>query len=163
LKAALMRKHKSIPFYIVYFCLTLIIGSSLFALLWQPSFEHGVISIKIMDSYVGYNLWGFLISVLLLLAFIYFFIRTFNSSVKQKTSYVIALVAGVIFILLLDHITYGWTSYPPLSPLGIKQLTAEKYDQILLSIKGIVAIAIAFLLFRWYKQKNNAANTGLPK
>lgn len=158
-----MRKRKSITFYIIYFCLALIIGGSLFALLWQPGFEYGVISIKIMDSYVGYNLWLFLTSVLLLITFIYFFTRVFRSSAKQTTAFIIALVAGVIFIVLLDHITYGWTSYPPLSSLGRSQLTAEKYSLILLSVKGIIAIAIAFLLLRWSKLKNNDANPSLPK
>lgn len=158
-----MRKRKPIPFYIVCFCLTLIIGSSLFALIWQPSFEHGVISIKIMDSYVGYSLWGFVTSVLLLLAFIYFFAKTFRPSVKQKTVTIAALIAGVLFIFLLNQITYGWTSYPPLSSLGRSQLTVEKYNLILLSIQSIIAIAMAFLLFRWYRLKNNAANTGLSK
>src|ERR1044071_9623093 len=113
-----MRKPKTIPFYVVCFCLTLIVGSSLVALIWQPGFEQGIISIKIMDSYVGYNLWGFLTSVLLLLAFIYSFAKTFCSSAKQKATIITALVAGVLFIFLLNHITYGWTSYWPLTSLN---------------------------------------------
>jgi cytochrome bd-type quinol oxidase subunit 2 len=158
-----MRKRKSIPFYIVYFCLALIAGSSLFAVLWQPSFEDGIISIKIMDSYVAYNLWGFLASVLLLAIFIYFTIRICRSSKRDKPAFFTALTAAFIFIFLLNYITYGWTSYPPLAPLGLKQLTAEKYNQILLVIKGIVVTAIAFLIFRWFKLKADAANTSFVK
>lgn len=154
-----MRKRKSIPFYIVCFCLTLIIGSSLFALIWQPGFEHGFMSIKIMNSYVSYNLWGLLTSVLLLSAFIYSFAKTFHSSKKQKTAFITAFVTGVLFISLLNHITYGWTSYPPLSSLGKNQLTVEKYNTILISVQSIIAVAMAFLLFRWYKLKINAANS----
>jgi cytochrome bd-type quinol oxidase subunit 2 len=153
-----MRKRKSIPFYIVCFCLALIIGSSLFAVLWQPSFEHGIISIKIMDSYVAYNLWGFLGSVVLLVIFMYFTIRVCRFQKRDKPAFFTALLAGFIFIFLLDYITYGWTSYPPLAPLGIKQLTAEKYNLILLVIKGIVIAAIAFLIFKWFKLKTDAAN-----
>jgi len=141
-----MRKRKSIPFYIVCFCLALIAGSSLFAVLWQPSFEHGIISIKIMDSYVAYNLWGFLASVLLLAIFIYFTVRICRTPRRDKLSFFTALTAGFVFIFLLNYITYGWTSYPPLAPLGFKQLTAEKYSQILLVIQGIVVGVIAFLI-----------------
>lgn len=160
---ASMRKRKSISFYIVCFCLTLIVVSSLYALLWQPSFEYGVISIKIMDSYVAYNLWGFLISVLLLIIFIYFFLRICLLPRRDKPAFITALLAGVIFIFLLDNITYGLTSYPPLASLGMCQLTADKYNLILVFIKSILILAIAFLLFRWYKLKNNAANGNFPK
>ena len=163
IEVALMKKRKSISYYIVWFCVTLIIGSSLFALIWQPSFEHGVISIKIMDSYVGYNLWGFLTSLLLLLAFVYFFIKSFRSSTKLKSVTIAALLSGVLFIFLLGQITYGWTSYPPLSSLGQSQLTRERYNLLVLSIQGILIIAMIFLLFRWYREKDNADNTSLPK
>ena len=116
-----------------------------------------------MDSYVAYNLWRFLTSVLLLITFIYFFGKTLHSSSSHKLSFIIALLAGVVFILLLDHITYGWTSYPPLSVFGKNQLTAEKYNLVLLFIKIIIAIAIAFLLFRRYKLKSDGVDKGLPK
>ena len=153
-----MRKRKSIPFYIVCFCLALIAGSSLFALLWQPGFEQGIITIKIMDSIVAFHLWRFFASVLLLLIFIYFFVKTYRYPKKEKPAFVTALSAGLIFILLLDHITYGWTSYPSLAPLGIRQLTLEKYNLVRSVIKSIIVIAIAFLLFRWYKPANNSAH-----
>lgn len=135
----------------------------MFAMLWQPSFEHGIISIKIMDSYVAYNLWGFLASVLLLVIFICFTIRICRSQRRDKAAFFTALIAGFVFIFLLNFITYGWTSYPPLAPLGIKQLTAEKYSQMLLVIQGIVVVAIALLIFRWFKLKTDAANTSFVK
>ncbi len=154
-----MRQRKSIPFYIVCFCLALILCSGLFAMLWQQSFKHGIIYVKIMDSNVAYNLWGFLASILLLITFIYFFIKFYRFPRRDKPAFFAALSAGSIFIFLLDFITYGWTSYPPLAPLGLKELTVEKYNVILLVIKSLIVVAIAFLLFRWFKLKNNAANT----
>ena len=75
---------------------------------------------------------------------------------KQKTATIIALIAGVLFIFVINHITYGWTYYPPLNALGQSGLTVEKYNSILLSIQSIISIAIAFLLFKWYKLKNKA-------
>ncbi|ANE50446.1 hypothetical protein [Flavisolibacter tropicus] len=116
-----------------------------------------------MDSYVAYNLWGFFVSVLLLIIFIYFFVRLYYSPRRDKAAFITALSTGIVFIFLIDYITYGWTSYPPLASLGISQLTEEKYNLILLVIKSIMAIAIVLLFFRWYKLKNSAANTGSVK
>jgi heme/copper-type cytochrome/quinol oxidase subunit 1 len=158
-----MRKRKSIPFYIVCVCLALIVTSCLYALLWQPSFEHGVISIKIMGSKVGYSLWGFMTALLLLIVFILLSTKVFRSPKEDKPSFIVALLAGIGLIILLGQITYGWTTYPSLSFLERSQLTAEKYGMMMLSIKSLIAIGVAFLVYKWYKQKDTAANTGLPK
>jgi hypothetical protein len=141
----------------------LIFGVGLFALIWQPGFEQGVISIKIMDSYVGYSLWGFFAAALLLVAFIYLFARAFRTRPKQAPAYIAPLLIGTVFIFLLNNITYGWTSYPSLSSLGKNQLTVDKYTLILLSIQGVMVIGMVFLLLRWLRLKNNSVNTGQSK
>lgn len=65
---------------------------------------------------------------------------------------------GGAFTILLDHITYGWTSRTPSGSLEKIQLTPEKYNPILLLIKVSIGIAIFILLYRWFKLKNKAAN-----
>jgi len=158
-----MKMRNSIMLYVAWFSLILIIGVYLFAYSKQPDFQNGVIIIKIMGSSVGYKLWGMLTVLLLLIAFLYLFLRVFLIPTKHLSIYLIALCIGVIFIFLLNHITYGWTTYPPLTALEKNQLTDQEYDWILLCLKGIIATAMAILVYRWYRLNINSLKTSLPK
>jgi hypothetical protein len=104
---------KSIPYYIVLFCLALIGGTSLFAFVWQPSFVDSYISFPYHHGGIVFSLWVFVPTFVSIALFIYFTFKTIGASFNRKL-FLVALLLGIssvtLYLFLISNFGYSSTS-----------------------------------------------------
>jgi hypothetical protein len=109
-------EKKSVAYYVVITCLVLIAVPSLYAMIWQPSFSEGYISIPFGKGSFIFSLWKFTPAFLALLTFFYMVFRTYKSDFKKRPfilSNILGVAAVGFCVLLLWNFSYTETSFGP--------------------------------------------------
>jgi len=90
----------------------------------------------------------------MLMTFLFFIIKEFLGNSKNDLGKLVAIIAGLIFIISINFLPAGWTSYPSLESLGEKQFTREIYNHglFMLSVFAII-LMVVFLIWWMYKWK----------
>jgi hypothetical protein len=143
-------RRKSIPYYVVLVCLTLIGVSTLFGLLWQPSFEYGYISMRFYSGHLHFSLWTFLPALIFITLFIYYTFRVIKKYYSTR-EFVLAELAGLGFIIFLSLLRPAYTSR---STAGFADGNAlHLFSQMLLFSRVLVGVVMLLLLFRWRRYR----------
>ena len=148
------KSTKSIAYYIVLICLSLIFGSIILVFLW-PIFEYGVVSIRVKNTVVGFYTPTFLTSFFLLVTFIVLTIKIFRKRSIKLLTMIFALLTGISFIISLGYQSYGWTSYPSISELEQDRgLIPEFFHNAFTVLTIIVSILICLIIILWFKRRS---------
>jgi heme/copper-type cytochrome/quinol oxidase subunit 1 len=95
---------------------------------------------------------GLLLSTWLLVSCLIFSIKELWIRQNSITGKATAIIAGISFIISLNYLDAGWTSYPPLEALGQKQLTSEIFNRGILATQIITGVFMVTLLFWWIRK-----------
>lgn len=144
----MIRKKKSIAFWIVVVCLTLIFVSMFLSLIWQEGFTSGIARITVKGGSVGFNLWKLVMVAVLLIIQLRVAIRSRRKWPEVVWTGVIGCLCSAAVFYLIDRSVYGWTSYPPLSSLGHAQLTYDDLQTRLWFVKGLSAVLALLAMWR---------------
>lgn len=149
------------------------------AFLFGKTFLKGELDLHFHDTYFVISPWLILTPLFLLLTFITYFIKENRNSFKRTLSNWLLAVVGVTLIVMLTFLIQtfsqfligGWTSYPPLSALGvadnlsdqtISELTLDPVAKFITSfltiIQSIILILLLYFVFRWGTQRHTNRN-----
>ena len=157
-----MVQLKPILIQLAWLVLTLIISILIILILWEWNFQYHFITVKILRTRVGFSEASLILSTWLLVSCVIFSIREFGADQNRIIGKAIAIIAGIAFIISLNYLEGGWTSYPPLGALGQKQLTPETFELGILILQVIAGIIVAILLFWWIRKRALQLTYGLP-
>lgn len=151
--------RKSIPYYIILFCLSVIGLSILYAFLWQESFKHGIITLPFLEGDLGFYLWEFLSVFISLLLFVYYLIKAVKSSYRNKF-FILFLLFGVAAITGLFLLPFRWGITHTSGKYIDTESVSIKFATIVNWLKASIVLTMLFLFYQRYKflrSVNNAA------
>jgi len=148
-----MVKLKPVLIQLAWLALALIISILIIFLFWKWNFHYHFITINILGARVGFSEMSIVLSTWLLVSFIIFVIKEFWVKQNRIVGKTIAIVAGISFIISLNYVDGGWTSYPSLESIGQMQLTPETFAQGILLLQVVTGVAVVILLFWWSRKR----------
>lgn len=132
---------------IICFCFTILIV----LLLWQWDFKYHLITIRILETPVAFSDFGFVFSLWLFVVLLVYSFKEVKLKYKRLLPNIIAILAGLSFIVSLSFLNGGWTSYPPLSNLGGEGLTPEQFDNMILGLRITASFFVSVIIYKWVK------------
>ena len=157
-----MVQLKHILIQLAWLVLTLFFSILIILIFWEWNFQYHFITVKILHTSVGFSVLGLILSAWLMVSCVIFSIKEFWTRQNSIVGKSIAIIAGISFIISMNYLDAGWTSYPPLEAFGQKQLTFEIFKQGILILQIISGVFMAILLFWWIQKTCTAANIALP-
>ncbi len=144
-------RKKSVSFYILVCCLTLIGSTILFAILWQPSFQYGFISIPYGKGAMNFSLLLFVPTLICIGLFLFFLLKIYkyqNFYRYFKKAVFFGIISISLLTLLFYNLSYGET--------GNNRSSVEVYSFMYLAwpFFTLIILHAAVLLFLFVKRKN---------
>ena len=147
---------------LIWLLVSLVLSLSCVILFWNWDFKNHLVKIRILGSSVAFSDFDLVYCLWLLLILIVYFLKEGKSKYTRVIPNLIAISAGVLFIISLSFINVGWTWYPPLIGLGQEGLTDKEFDNILLGFRISAGAFVLIVIYKWIKSRT-AANTSFVK
>ena len=147
---------KSILNELVWLAFSLLLSISVVLLFWEWNREYHLIYIRISGTDVVFSEHSLIFLLWMFLSFKVFIVREFFRNSNNNLRRVLALIAIFTFIISINFLRAGWTSYPPLESLGEKEFTREMYNHGVFMISFIAIILMVVFIIWWvYKWKRS--------
>jgi len=140
---------KSILNELVWLAFSLLLSITVVWLFWEWNIENRLIRIRILETRVVFPDSILIFLLWMLMTFIFFILKELLTKRKNEVGKLMAIIAGLIFIILINFLPAGWTSYPPLASLGEKEFTREMYSHGVFMISLIALILMVVFIIWW--------------
>lgn len=145
-------RKKSVSFYILVCCLTLIGSTLLFAILWQPSFQYGFISIPYGKGAMTFSLRMFLPTLICIGLFLIFSIKIYkyqNASRYFQKAVFFGLISISLLILLFNDLSFGESGN------NLSSVETDSFMYLAWPFFTLIIFHVAVLLLLFVKRKKN--------
>jgi hypothetical protein len=147
------RYFKLIFSELIWPLICLILTLSFIISFWDWQFKRHFVSIDFWGTPVAFSDLDLVICIWLLIILIVYSVKEVKSNYKRIVPNLIAISAGLIFIVSLSFINVGWTWYPALASLGAEGLTFTEFNNIILGFRIFAGLFVLHTAYRWIKSR----------
>jgi len=140
---------KSILNELAWLAFSFLLSIAVVWLFCEWNIENRLIRIRILETRVVFPDSILIFLLWMLMTFIFFILKELLGNRKNDAGKLMGIIAGLIFIILINFLPAGWTSYPPLESLGEKQFTRENYNHGLFMLAVFALILMVVFIIWW--------------